>query len=64
LLNLDVGIAHPDGVWSVNLWGKNVTDELYASSAFAVSVVNQYVPALGLGATYGVTARYNFAGGK
>jgi iron complex outermembrane receptor protein len=64
LLNLDVGIADPDGVWSVNLWGKNVTDEIYASSAFAVSVVNQYVPALGLGATFGLTARYSFAGAK
>jgi outer membrane receptor protein involved in Fe transport len=48
----------------VNLWGKNVTDEVYASSAFAVSVVNQYIPALGPGATFGLTARYNFKSAK
>ena len=64
LLNLDVGVEDPDGAWSVNLWGKNVTDEVYASSAFAVSVERQYVPTLGLGATYGLTARYNFRGTK
>jgi hypothetical protein len=36
------------------------TNPQYASSAFAVSVVNQYIPALGQGATFGLTARYNF----
>ncbi len=60
LLNLNVGLSDPDKGWSLNLWGKNVTDEVYASSAFAVSVVNQYIPALGQGATFGLTARYNF----
>ena len=64
LLNLSVGIGDPDGAWSVNLWGKNVTDELYASSAFAVSVVNQYIPAFGQGATFGLSARYNLKPGK
>jgi iron complex outermembrane receptor protein len=64
LLNLDIGIQHPDGTWSVNLWGNNVTDELYASSAFAVAVARQYTPALGLGAMFGLTARYNFVGGQ
>ena len=38
LLNLDVGIEDPDGAWSVNPWGQNITNEVYASSAFAVSV--------------------------
>ncbi len=61
LLNLNFGLSDEDGRWSVNLWGKNVTDEVYASSAFAVSVVNQYIPALGQGATFGLAARYNFA---
>ncbi len=64
LLNLNIGLSNPDLGWSVNLWGKNVTDEVYASSAFAVSVVNQYIPALGPGATYGLTARYNFKSAK
>ncbi len=60
LLNINVGLAYPDGAWNVNLWGKNVTDETYASSSFAVAVINQYVPALGLGAQFGLTANYNF----
>ena len=60
LLNVNVGLSDPERGWSVNLWGKNVTDEVYASSAFAVAVVNQYIPALGQGATFGLTARYNF----
>ncbi|MCU0760326.1 MAG: TonB-dependent receptor [Steroidobacteraceae bacterium] len=64
LLNLDVGLRHPDGTWSVNLWGNNVTDEVFASSAFAVAVARQYTPALGLGAMFGLTARYNFVGGN
>ena len=62
LLNLNVALSDPNGHWSVSLWGKNVTDEVYASSAFAISVINQYIPALGLGRTFGVTARYNFDG--
>ena len=64
LLNLSVGIGDPDGAWSVSLWSKNVTDELCASSAFAVSVVNQYIPAFAQGATFGPSARYNFEPGK
>ena len=60
LLNLGVALTDEDGKWLVNIWGKNMTDELYASSAFAVSVINQYGPALGNGRTAGVTVRYNF----
>jgi iron complex outermembrane receptor protein len=60
LLNVNVALSDPDGRWTASLWGKNMTDEVYASSAFAVSVINQYGPALGLGRTMGVTLRYNF----
>ena len=60
LLNVGVALTDEDGKWLVNVWGKNMTDELYASSAFAVSVINQYGPALGHGRTAGVTVRYNF----
>jgi iron complex outermembrane receptor protein len=60
LLNLNVSLADPDNRWNVSLWGKNVTDEVYASSAFAVSVINQYIPALGDGRTFGLTANYRF----
>jgi iron complex outermembrane recepter protein len=60
LLNMNVALVDEDGKWLVNFWGKNMTDELYASSAFAVSVINQYGPALGYGRTAGVTVRYSF----
>jgi iron complex outermembrane receptor protein len=64
LLNVNVALSDPDGKWNVALWGKNVTDEIYASSSFAISVINQYIPALGYGATFGLTANYNFGGTK
>jgi len=60
LLNVGVALTDEDGKWLVNFWGKNMTDELFASSAFAVSVINQYGPALGDGRTAGVTVRYSF----
>jgi len=60
LLNMNVALSDPDGKWIANLWAKNLTDEVYASSAFAVSVINQYGPALGNGRTAGITVRYNF----
>ncbi len=60
LLNMNVALSDPDGKWIANLWAKNMTDEVYASSAFAVSVINQYGPALGNGRTAGITVRYNF----
>jgi iron complex outermembrane receptor protein len=61
LLNLNVQLSDPDGAWIANLWAQNALDETFASSAFAVSVINQYGPALGFGRTAGVTLRYNFA---
>jgi outer membrane receptor protein involved in Fe transport len=60
LLNMNVALSDPDGKWIANIWAKNLTDEVYASSAFAVSVINQYGPALGNGRTAGITVRYNF----
>jgi iron complex outermembrane receptor protein len=60
LLNANISMTDVDGKWYASLWAKNLTDELYASSAFAVSVINQYGPALGDGRTAGLTVRYNF----
>jgi len=37
-----------------------MTDKVYVSSAFAVSVVKQYIPGLGDGRTVGLTLRYKF----
>ncbi len=60
LLNLGATLTSEDGAWSASLWGKNMTDKVYVSSAFAVSVAKQYIPGLGDGRTVGLTLRYKF----
>jgi iron complex outermembrane receptor protein len=44
LLNARIGIADPDGDWSVSLWTKNLNDELYRTSIipFAGDEVSLY----------------------
>lgn len=59
-LNLTVGLPNRD--WTVSLWGKNVTDEDYASNSFVVGFANNYGASLAPGATWGLTVRYDFAG--
>ena len=59
-LNLTVGLPNRD--WTVSLWGKNVTDEDYASNSFVVGFANNYGASLAPGATWGITARYDFGG--
>lgn len=50
----------PSRNWTLSLWGKNVTDEVYASNSFFIAFVNLYNPVLGEGRTAGATLRYNF----
>ena len=60
LLNANVSLTDPDGHWYASLWAKNLTDELYASSAIAISTTNTFVPTLGDLRSAGLTVRYNF----
>jgi iron complex outermembrane receptor protein len=60
LVNLDATFSSEDRKWSASLWAKNATDKTYVSSAFAVSVINQYIPAIADGRTMGMTLRYSF----
>jgi len=58
LLNARVGLNHVDGRWSIEAWGRNLTDEAYAQVAF-----DQFAQSGGFGAfmgaprTWGVTLR-------
>lgn len=60
LVNLRLGVRHD--AWEVALWSKNLLDEEYPASAFAITVATDvnYVPIVGARRTYGLTARYNF----
>ena len=62
LLDLNVTVIMPNRNWSLSLWGKNVTDEEYVSNSYVIGFSNTYGAALAPGATWGLTARYNFAG--
>ncbi|MFP4519367.1 MAG: TonB-dependent receptor [Oceanicaulis sp.] len=58
LVNARVGVFAEDGLWSVDVWGRNLTDETYAQVAF-----DQFAQTDGFGAflgaprTWGVTLR-------
>jgi iron complex outermembrane receptor protein len=60
ILDANVKYVSPDGSWSVNLWGKNLTDEFVQSGAFAIStsrtIAGTYLPPR----QYGVTIGYDF----
>jgi outer membrane receptor protein involved in Fe transport len=61
-MDLNVTVIMPNRNWSFALWGKNVTDEEYVSNSYVIGFSNTYGAALAPGATWGLTARYNFAG--
>ena len=53
-----LGIAEPSGKWSVMLWGRNLTDEVYANNV--QKTVDAVVRFSGMPRTYGVTLNYAF----
>lgn len=60
MLDANIRYTFPDSGLSVNVWGKNLTDELVVSGAFAIStsrtVTGTYLPPR----SYGVTVGYEF----
>lgn len=52
LLNARIGIADPDGDWSVSLWTKNLNNELYRTSI--IPFVGDEVSLYGAPQTYGI----------
>lgn len=60
LYNASFNAASPNADWEFTLWGKNLTDEDYAASAFFIGVFNQYMVGKGARRTLGATLKYNF----
>jgi outer membrane receptor protein involved in Fe transport len=60
LFNGRIGIGPPSERWSVELWGQNLTDELYYVGAFSPPLQNSFVVFPNVPATYGVTVRLQY----
>lgn len=59
--NATVGIRDADGLWTVTLWGKNITDEEYTDALFnSVIQAGSFNAYPGDPRTYGVTLRLQF----
>jgi iron complex outermembrane recepter protein len=58
LLNLTAGVASADQHWRAELWGKNVTNTYYWTSAFYVN--DTTVRVAGMPTTYGLAVHYRY----
>lgn len=58
LLDLRLGVEGDDGRWNASIWGRNVTDKYYWTSAVRGS--DAVVRYAGLPATYGVTVGFRY----
>jgi len=60
ILDANIKFTHPNDQLSINIWGKNLTDEFVQSGTFAIStsrtITGTYLPPR----TYGVTVGYEF----
>jgi iron complex outermembrane receptor protein len=60
IFNGRIGIGPQNERWSVELWGRNLTDEFYYVGAFQPPLQNSYVIYPNEPATYGVTIRARY----
>ncbi|MBW2941346.1 TonB-dependent receptor [Zhongshania aquimaris] len=58
--NANVKFRHRDEKLSLSIWAKNITDEEYYTSKFAVSTSYSIMGTLAPPSTYGVTVNYDF----
>lgn len=58
LLDARVAIAPPEAAWTVAIWGKNLTDELYRTNI--ISFFGEEVSQFGIPRTYGVDLSWKF----
>jgi iron complex outermembrane receptor protein len=58
LLDLRIGLAPEGAPWSVAIWGKNVTDELYRVNI--ISFFGEEVSQFGPPRTYGMDVTFKF----
>lgn len=61
-LDANVRLVSADGRWSVNLWGKNLTDEFIWSASFPISTSRTIMGTQVPPRTYGITVGYDFKG--
>ena len=59
LWDANVSLNAPEH-WEFIMWGKNIFDKEYVSSAFNLSLFNKQIVTYGAGITYGATVKYNF----
>ncbi|MEP5763633.1 MAG: TonB-dependent receptor [Halieaceae bacterium] len=60
LYNGQLNLLSPEGHWDMTLWAKNLTDENYVQSVFAIALFNNLLVAGGQERTWGATVKYNF----
>jgi iron complex outermembrane receptor protein len=63
LVNASAGLRSPDSHWSLQLWGKNLTDKNYLTSIDSNSdgsIVTGYRATLGAQRAFGLTVRYEY----
>jgi iron complex outermembrane receptor protein len=63
LLNGQIGLESNDGRWTVAIWGRNLTDEVYKQRLFdlsGLSIVGQKLINLGPPRMYGIRVQLNF----
>jgi iron complex outermembrane receptor protein len=59
--NATVGLRDADGLWTVTLWGKNITDEEYTDGLFnSVIQAGSFNAYPGDPRTYGITLRLQY----
>ena len=60
-INARVGLGHPNGLWTVELWGNNITDEITRNVTFNTPLrIGSRGAFLESPRTYGVTVRTSF----
>jgi iron complex outermembrane receptor protein len=59
-LNANLKFTSADGKWYLNLWGKNLTDELIYSGSFIINTTRVNLGSLAPPRTFGATLGYNF----
>lgn len=60
LWNASLKVLSANRDWELGLWGKNLTDEDYASNSFLIGVFNQYIVGKGQRRTFGANLKYKF----
>jgi iron complex outermembrane receptor protein len=60
LLNARVALRSSSDSWEVALWGRNLTDKFYITSAADVSGIGFYYTHRGMPRTYGLELNLNF----